>query len=243
MPNSPKTALIIGATSSLAQALCRQLAEHGMHLILVGRDERELEIRAGDIMTRYSVNCRILHMDLMEKHFSASKLIEQAKAFNLLVMVAGDMGSSEQDDLGNLSHVAMMNYVIPSQIMSVAAESMSEQDGGSIIAISSVAGDRGRASNYEYGSAKAALTAFASGLRNRYAQKGVHVMTVKLGFTDTPMTWGMDSPLIAPRKAVARAILEALKKKKNCVYIPWFWHIIMGIICAIPESIFKKLKL
>lgn len=248
MPSSPpqpraKTALIIGATSSLASSLCRLLAKEGYRLILVARDERELEIRAGDLATRYNTHCTSLHMDMLEPHFSATRLIEQAGAFNTLIFAAGDMGSSEQDDLANLAHVAMANYVVPSQILSVAAEAMSEAGGGNIVIIGSVAGDRGRASNYEYGAAKAALATFASGLRNRYAASGLHVMTAKPGFMDTPMTWGMHSPLIASREYVASALLRAMHANKEVVYLPWFWRYIMGIICHIPESIFKKLKL
>jgi len=238
-----KTALVVGATSSLAGSICRKLAEAGYRLILAARDERELEIRAGDLTTRYGVQCTTLTVDLLEKHFSAAKLIERAGQFDTLVFAAGDMGSAEQDDLANLAHVAMVNYVVPSQILSVAAEAMSESGGGQIVVIGSVAGDRGRGSNYEYGAAKAALATFASGLRNRYAARGVHVMTVKPGFTDTPMTWGMHSPLIAARDKVASALLRAMNEHKNVVYLPWFWRYIMLIICHIPESIFKKLKL
>ncbi len=238
-----KNAAVIGATSSLASSLCRALARAGYQLTLVARDERELEIRAGDLATRYGTSCRTLHVDLMEKHFSAAKLVERLGAFDTLFYVAGDMGTSEQDDLANLVHVAMINYVVPSQILSVAAEAMSESGGGNVVVIGSVAGDRGRASNYEYGAAKAALAAFASGLRNRYAARGVHVMTVKPGFIDSPMTWGMNSPLIARRSDVADAILRAMDKGKNVVYVPWFWRYIMLIICHIPESVFKKLNL
>jgi len=236
-------ALVIGATSSLAQALCRELARAGYRLILSGRDERELELLAGDIATRYNVACRIHLADLMEPNFSATRFIESAGSFDTLVFATGYMGSGEQDDLANLRHVALVNYVVPSQILSVAAEMMSEQGDGEIIVIGSVAGDRGRASNYEYGSAKAALAVFASGLRNRYAKLGVHVMTVKPGFIDTPMTWGMNSPLIASREAVARAIMAGLEKKKDIIYTPFFWRYIMLIIQHIPEKIFKKLKL
>jgi decaprenylphospho-beta-D-erythro-pentofuranosid-2-ulose 2-reductase len=235
--------MVIGATSSLAQSLCRQLAQRGYRLILVARDERELEIRAGDLATRYGVHCIALTVDLMEKNFSATKLVERAGHFDTLIFAAGDMGSSEQDDLANLSHVAMVNYIVPSQILSVAAEAMCEAGGGRLVVIGSVAGDRGRASNYEYGAAKAALGTFASGLRNRYAKRGVHVMTVKPGFTDTPMTWGMHSPLMAKRDMVAGAIIGAMEARKDVVYVPWFWRYIMFVITHIPEGIFKKLKL
>ena len=112
-----------------------------------------------------------------------------------------------------------------------------------MVIIGSVAGDRGRASNYEYGAAKAAIATFTSGLRNRYAKLGLHIMTVKPGFVDTPMTWGMNIPLIASRETISDAILKAMAKKKDVIYAPWFWKFIMLIIMHIPEKIFKKLKL
>ena len=242
-PSRAKTALIIGATSSLAQTLCRRLAARGYALILAGRDERELELLAGDLTARYDAPCTSVVFDMLEEKFSATQLIERAGHFDTLIMAAGDMGSGEQDDLANLAHVARANYLVPSQILSVAAEAMADGGGGTIAVITSVAGDRGRASNYEYGAAKAALSAFASGLRNRYASRRVHVMTVKPGFIDTPMTWGMTSPLIARREAVAEAIIHGIENKKNSIYTPWFWGIIMLIICHIPEAIFKRLKL
>lgn len=237
------TALIIGATSSLGQSLCREFARRGYRLTLVARDERELDIRAGDLSVRHHAQCTVLNADFSEKNFSASRLIERAGEFDTLVHIAGDMGTSEQDDLANLAHVAAMNYVIPSQILSVAAESMAENGGGTIVVIASVAGDRGRASNYEYGAAKAALATFASGLRNRYFSRGVHVMTVKPGFLDTPMTWGMHSRLIAPREEVAKKILDAMEQYRDEIYVPWFWGAIMFAIRAIPEKIFKRMKL
>lgn len=242
-PHASRTALVVGATSSLAQTLCRALAKRGYALVLAARDERELELLAGDLTTRYGVHTRSLHIDFEAANFSTARMIEQAAPFDMLFFAAGDMGSSEQDDLANLAHVAKVNYVVPSQILSVAAEYLAEQGGGNIVVISSVSGDRGRQSNYEYGAAKAALSTFAAGLRNRYYTKFVHVMTVKPGFIDTPMTWGMQSPLIASREAVAEAILRGLEAKRNIIYTPWFWRFIMFIICHIPEAVFKKLRL
>ncbi len=238
-----KSALVVGATSSLAQVLCRKLAEQGYNLILAARDEQELSLLAGDIDTRFGNRCTTLLADIAEKSFNPTRFIEQAGAFDTLFMIIGDMGSGEQDDVQNLRHVALLNYVIPSQILSVAAETMHEQGGGNMVVIGSVAGDRGRASNYEYGAAKAAIATFTSGLRNRYAKLGLHIMTVKPGFVDTPMTWGMNSPLIASRETVSDAILKAMAKKKDVIYAPLFWKFIMLIIMHIPEKIFKKLKL
>ena len=140
------------------QAICRTLAARGYGLILAARDERELELLAGDLTARYDVHCTTLLFDMLEATFSATRLIERAGAFSTLIMAAGDMGSGEQDDLANITHVTHANFLMPSHILSVAAEAMSETGGGTIAVISSVAGDRGRASNYEYGAAKAALS-------------------------------------------------------------------------------------
>src|SRR5690606_36266376 len=117
-----------------------------------------------------------------------------------------DMGGSDATDLKNLRHVTELNYILPAQIATAAGERLRARQSGSIVIVSSVAGDRGRQSNYPYGSAKAALSAFASGLRNRLYKDNVHVMTVKPGFVGTPMTWSMKSPLIASRESVAEAI-------------------------------------
>ncbi|MCL4128207.1 UNVERIFIED_CONTAM: hypothetical protein GTU68_062310 [Idotea baltica] len=122
---------------------------------------------------------------------------------------------------------------------------MENRKEGTIVGISSVAGERGRASNYLYGSAKAGFTSFLSGLRNRLAGKGVHVLTVKPGFVDTAMTEGLDlpGPLTAQPQQVARAVFKAVGKKKNTLYTLWMWRYVMLIIRNIPEAIFKKLSL
>jgi decaprenylphospho-beta-D-erythro-pentofuranosid-2-ulose 2-reductase len=239
-----ETVLVVGATSSLAQAMCRELARKGYGLVLAGRDEYELEVLANDLMARSSIACRGVIIDISEAGFSASRFVEQAGEFSHAVIALGDMGADNRDDPQNIAHIMHANYIAPAQIASaIAAMLDAQKKTGAIAIISSVAGDRGRQSNYLYGSAKAALSTFASGLRNRYAKTGVHVMTVKPGFIDTPMTWGMQSPLIASREYVAQKIISAFEKKRDVIYVPWFWWGIMTIICHIPEKIFKRLSL
>jgi decaprenylphospho-beta-D-erythro-pentofuranosid-2-ulose 2-reductase len=266
-----KTVLVIGATSSLAQAICRTLAKSGYGLILAGRDAGELALLAGDLTTRFGVHSAVLTADFLDADFSPERMIEQADDFDHVIIASGDMGNGASTDLHNIAYTIHLNYTVPAQIATAAAlhfspsPSMGEGRGGdensvrntplpnpppqggrgnnSIVIISSVAGDRGRQSNYPYGSAKAALTAFASGLRNRYYKKGVHVMTVKPGFIDTPMTWGMKSPLIASREYVAEHIVTAMQEKKNVLYVPYFWWVIMLVIRHLPECIFKRLSL
>ena len=158
------------------------------------------------------------------------------------------MGSDDPTDIDNLAYTVKVNYTVPAQLATAAALALSKKDSsektkGRIVIVTSVAGDRGRQSNYAYGSAKAALSTFASGLRNRFCKQGVHVMTVKPGFIDTPMTWSMSSPLVASREFVAGKIIDAMEKEKDVIYVPFFWRFIMLIIIHIPEKIFKKLSM
>jgi len=237
------TVLILGATSSMAQAIARALAKKSYSLVLCGRDEHELELLSGDLKTRYGTSCRMVVCDILETKFSADSVIAQAGDFQHMLIAIGEMASTNADDPDNIRRVMHVNYTIPAQLASSASLHMAQHGGGTLAIISSVAGDRGRQSNYIYASAKAALSTFASGLRNRYSKLGVHVLTIKPGFVDTPMTWGMKSPLIASREYVANKIVAAMEKQKNVVYVPWFWKWIMLIILHIPEGIFKKLKL
>jgi hypothetical protein len=145
-------------------------------------------------------------------------------------------------DLRSMFELNAMSYIQPATLI---AERMALRGAGSLILVSSPAGDRGRQSNYFYGASKAAVSVFAGGLRNHLAKKGVQVLTVKPGFVDTPMTAGMpkDGPLWATTAQIAACIEKGLQKKKDVIYAPWFWQYIMLIIRHIPEKIFKKLSL
>jgi decaprenylphospho-beta-D-erythro-pentofuranosid-2-ulose 2-reductase len=235
--------LIIGATSSLAEAIAATLAQKNQRLILAGRDESELELVAADLQTRYLTECKLLTGDFLEPGFSPELFIDRAGDFDDAIIMTGDMGNGDSTDLINLAYTAHINYILPAQLATAIAQRFADKKRGTLALISSVAGDRGRQSNYAYGSAKAALSTFASGLRNRFWRYGVHVITVKPGFIDTPMTWGMQSRLIATREHVARDIVRAIQKKKNTVYVPHRWACIMLIITHIPEWMFKRLKL
>lgn len=137
-----------------------------------------------------------------------------------------------------------VNFVSAASLLSHLANLMEKRRGGTIAVISSVAGDRGRQSNYVYGAAKAGLSAFASGLRNRLQKSGVSVVTIKPGFVDTPMTAHVKKgPLFATPEAVARGIVKAIDRRKDVVYVPGFWRPIMWLIRSIPERIFKRLSL
>jgi short-subunit dehydrogenase len=239
----PEIVAIVGATSSLAHALCHALARQGYGLALAARDPQELEPLAGDLMVRYGTGCTLLCMDFLADDFAPADWLDRLGDFDHLVMAVGNMGNGDNADLANLSYCMHLNYTIPVHIATLAAQRLTGKPGGSIVIISSVAGDRGRRSNYAYGSAKAALSAFASGLRAYMYPYGVHVLTVKPGFIDTPMTWGMRSPLIASRDYAAKRIIAAMQKRKNCVYVPFYWRYIVLVIRSIPEWLFKRLAL
>ena len=241
-------ALVVGATSSLARALCHALAHRGYGLVLAGRDEMELGILARDIAIRHDITCKNIVADFLDSSFSAESFVAQAGEFSHIIMVAGDMGSPDPTAIGNLAYTMHLNYTIPAQVSTAAAKQLAERfreqkRRGSVVIVTSVAGDRGRQSNYAYGAAKAALSTFASGLRNKFFKQGVQVLTVKPGFIDTPMTWGMQSPLIASREKVAADILKAMEKGRDVIYAPFFWRYIMLIIMHIPEKVFKRLSL
>ncbi|MBT3223292.1 MAG: SDR family NAD(P)-dependent oxidoreductase, partial [Proteobacteria bacterium] len=137
-----------------------------------------------------------------------------------------------------------INYTGATSLCEVLAERMERRGEGSIVGIASVAGDRGRQSNYFYGSAKGAFALYLQGLRNRLHQSGVHVMTVKLGFVDTRMTFGMKTGIpIASPEQVGNAIYKNQRRRTNTLYYPPFWGLIMGIIKALPEGVFKRLSL
>lgn len=245
--NVIRHALVVGATSSLAYALCQAIAKKNWNILLAGRDEEELSHLRNDLIIRYGVKAETIQLDLSDPAFAADPLLFEnggVGEIDTVFIVAGEMGDPAlRADSYEIDRVVRVNYLSPIKIAAAFAERAEEKRKGDIVVISSVAGDRGRQSNYTYGSAKSALTAFASGLRNRLAFKGCHVMTVKPGFVDTPLTYGMKSSLIAPREQVANEIINALDKKVDVLYTPSIWRWIMLIITHIPESIFKKLKL
>ncbi len=241
-------AVIVGATSSLAQPLCHALAARGFGLVLVARDEVEVDLLARDILTRHEIRASKIIADFLDSGFSAEGIIERAGPFSHLIILAGDMGTADPTNIANLAYTMHLNYTVPAQVAAAGAKRLAERFAqekkrGHIAIVASVAGDRGRQSNYAYGAAKAALATFASGLRNKYCKLGVAVMTVKPGFIDTPMTWGMTSPLMASRESVAAGMMKAMLKGKDVVYLPFFWRYIMLIIMHIPERVFKKLSL
>ena len=248
MSNPMSRAVIVGATSSLAVALMRKLAAMGVDLVLVGRDMGELKRLSSDLEIRGGIETQIHELDLFDENINYAELVESYGEFDAAFLIAGAMGDDNKTTPENIAHVVDVNFTRQACLMAALADRMDapgrEKSGGVIAVVSSVAGDRGRANYFVYGSAKAGLTAFASGLRAKLAQARsvVHVLTIKPGFVDTPMTFAMNSPLMATRKKAADDIIRAVQKRKNILYTPWFWQFIMLAVTHIPEAIFKKLR-
>lgn len=241
------TMLILGATSDIARATALAFARKGWDLRLTGRDQDALRRIAQDIAVRTGRKVDCAPFDALapaEEHAALWNSV--AADTDALFCAVGLLGDQEaaRHDLALAGRIVASNFTGLLPILALAADAFEARGRGLIIAVSSVAGDRGRASNYTYGSAKAGLTAYLSGLRQRLSASGVQVLTVLPGFVATAMTEGMNLPvpLTATPEQVAADILRAVEKKCGVVYTRWFWRWIMAVIRAIPEGIFQKLR-
>ncbi len=242
-----KWLLILGATSDIARACAHHFAADGFNLILAARKPGTLKNDVKDLKIRYGVEVKsiafdVLDMNTHETFFQSITLIPEG-----ILSAIGTMDGNEEamSDSDKLKLILDTNFTAPAAFLTLAATAFRERGSGFIIGISSVAGNRGRGSNYPYGSAKAGFTAFLSGLRNRLNESGVNVITVLPGFVRTKMTENIDLPalLTAEPDQVAKDIFHAWKKGKSIVYTRWIWRWIMLIIQHIPEFVFKRMKL
>lgn len=241
--------LVLGATSGIAQATVRRLAARGAELYLVGRNAANVDAVAQDAQARGARTARthVLDLDDLSQHAALVRDAEQAlgglDGVLLAYALLGDPALRERS-WSQAERVLHTNLLSPASLLTVLAERFEQQKSGTLVVISSVAGDRGRQSNYVYGASKAALTAYCSGLRNRLAPSGVHVVTVKPGFVDTAMTSHLPkNRLFASPETVARDIIRAVDRRKNEIYTPRFWAVIMFAVRSIPENIFKRMRL
>lgn len=241
------SALILGATSDIGFAIAKKFASLQYNIQLAGRSLAALEPLTSDITIRYGVTCsqHIFDVTAFDTHQGFYDNLPEKP--EVVICVVGYMKDNEkvaasQEETLRTLHT---NYTGPVTILNIIAADFSRQKKGTIVGISSVAGLRGRQSNYIYGSAKAGFTAYLSGLRNKLFHEGVHVVTVLPGFVNTKMTADLNLPklLTAQPEDVANMVYTAVKKKKNTVYVKWFWRWIMCIIVNVPEFIFKKKKL
>lgn len=241
--------LIIGATSAIAEATARIWATRGCTLCLVARDTDRLQAIAQDLVVRGAAGVDTRKLDVTD--FAAhAETIEHALAtlgtIDVTLIAHGmlpDQARCQADAEYALDGFSV-NCTATIGLTSRIAQKLDIQGHGTLAVISSVAGDRGRASNYWYGAAKAAVNAFLSGLRQRLAKRGVNVITIKPGFVDTPMTVAFKKgTLWASPEQVARGIIYAIDHRRAVVYLPRFWRIIMIVIESIPEFAFRRLKL
>lgn len=240
--------IILGATSSMARAFARAVSQKGDAVFLAGRDMADLKVIAQDCALRGAAQAEAISFDA-RKPDGFSKIISRLELQDGQINAAVFVGSMpEQDDVDAdpslIDGTITDNFAGPARFLQLLAPVMEERGGGTVVGVGSVAGDRGRVGNYVYGAAKAGFHTYLSGLRNRLTRSGGHVVTVKPGFVDTAMTWGIEGMfLVAPPEKVAQDILGAVAKKKNTIYTPFFWRYIMLIIRSIPEPIFKKMSI
>jgi len=241
--------LIIGATSAIAQATARMIASRGEALFLVGRRADALSAIADDLRVRGAAQVGTQILDLNRIELQGEMLSRAAETLGGLDVALIAYGTlSDQKACERSVELTLQefhtNALSVISLLTHLANHFEEKRHGTIAVITSVAGDRGRGSNYVYGSAKASVTAFLSGLRQRLHPFGVCVLTVKPGYVDSPMTAQFKKGLLWARPdTVARGIATALDKRKSVVYLPRFWWIIMKLITLAPERLFRSLKI
>ena len=237
-------ALILGGGSDIGLAIARRFAESDIPVQLAARRPQELEEDVCDIQLRYGVQVSAHRFDILDTAGHNEFLDALPVLPDIVICVVGLLGNQEENqrDMSIATKVMRSNYEGPAMILGLIANRFEGRGSGTLVGIASVAGDRGRATNYVYGSAKAGFATYLSGLRNRLSRKGIHVVTVKPGFVNTRMTKGMNTPklLTAEPTEVADAVYKAVQRRKDVIYIRSIWRVIMALIGAIPESLFKK---
>jgi decaprenylphospho-beta-D-erythro-pentofuranosid-2-ulose 2-reductase len=247
--NPPQKILVLGATSGIAEATCRIWAAQGASLFLVARNAEKLAAVAADLKTRGAsyIDTAVADLDETEQHPALlAHAINSLTGMDIAYLAHGILGDQThaEQNFNSAAQIIHTNFMAPVSLLTWLANFCVQRHAGTIAVLSSVAGDRGRKSNYAYGSSKAGLSAFLDGLRNRIDREGVTVLSVKPGPTKTAMTAGMpNSEKFADVDSVAESIVSAINKRKDTLYVPFQWRPIMFIIRNIPERIFKKLNL
>lgn len=244
---SKQAVLILGARSDIGMAVAHRFAAQGYRVQLAARDAASLETDKSDIEVRHGASVTLHEFDALATQTHAAFVAGLPELPAIAVCAVGLLGDQTASERNAKSAIQVMrsNYEGPASILAELANRFVERGSGTLVGISSVAGLRGRATNYVYGSAKAALTTFLSGLRNRLARHDVHVVTILPGFVATRMTEHMDLPklMTARPQEVAEAIHRAAEKKYNIIYVRPVWRVVMSAIKLIPESVFKKMRL
>jgi len=248
-----KNIIIIGATSAISQSVAKQLLAEDVCFHLVARNKDKLDIVANDLLARGCSNAICYHLDFndLNEHTAFVDMISKnVEIIDTLFICYGIMHSQQDCEVDVTKAIEQVNsnYVSTVSLLVLFSELMATQsregNGATIAVVSSVAGDRGRKSNFVYGSAKAGLTVFLEGLRYKLYTKGINVLTIKPGFVDSPMTADINKgALWVSTDRVAQYIVKGIEKKKSVIYIPTFWFFIMAIIKIIPTFIFRKLNI
>jgi decaprenylphospho-beta-D-erythro-pentofuranosid-2-ulose 2-reductase len=244
-----KNIVIIGATSAIASETAKLLAKPNTCFYLLAKDAVKLSAISQDLTVRgaESVTTDLFDAsDLNSCEQSAIRICNKLSKIDILLIAYGNLPNQSlcEADLEKTYEAITINFTSILAFLTPLANHMATQKTGCIAVISSVAGDRGRKSNYIYGTAKAALSVFLGGMRNRLSANGIHVLTIKPGFVDTPMTADFTkNALWAKPQKIALDIERAISTKKEILYTPFWWRYILMIICAIPERIFKRLSL
>lgn len=241
--------LALGATSGIAREALRCVAAQGARLYLVARDSEKLGVTADDLKVRGAAAVECLQADLADSNLH-SEILDRAfsiwQGLDAALIAHGTLPDQDQaeKDMSVLQDALDANYVSTALLLAQLANRFEQQRSGVIAVIGSVAGDRGRKSNYIYGSAKAGLATYAAGLRLRLEPAGVHVILIKPGWVSTPMTAHLkQNALYASSERAGRDVYNAIVQPRPVVYIPWFWKWLMLAIRLVPDAIFKRLNL
>lgn len=231
----------------MARAIALAYAKRGHPIQLAARRPEDLAEMQTDLQLRGSTPVTSHAFDALDLDSHAGFLDALPELPRIAICAIGQMGEQDENeqDMALHSQVLRANFEGPANIFALLANRFAERGSGTLVGISSVAGLRGRATNYIYGAAKAGFTAYLSGLRNRLSSQNVHVVTVLPGFVNTAMTADLDLParLTAEPEEVAQAVLGAVDRKRNIIYVRPIWRLVMAVICAIPETMFKKMKI
>jgi short-subunit dehydrogenase len=241
--------LILGATSAIATETAKQFAEKGSQLFLTGRNSEKLAAVADDLQVRGAARVDTAVLDIADIA-SHRPVIDSAVAalggLDVVLVAHGTLPNQErcQNDVGETLEALHINFTATIALLTLLANVLESQQHGCLAVITSVAGDRGRQTNYVYGAAKGGVQIFLQGLRARLFRSNVTVLTIKPGFVDTPMTAAVrKNRLFADAARVGRGIHRAIARRQDVVYLPWFWRPVMAVLKSLPERVFKRLHL
>jgi short-subunit dehydrogenase len=245
----PANILVFGATSAIAHAIARRYATQGANFLLVGRDPARLQANAADLSVRGAAKAVPVTADLNDSKQYRSlvdRAVTELGKLDIVLIAHGTLPDQQrcEIDTDELRRVVDTNFTGVVSLASVIAAQLERQRHGSLVVFGSVAGDRGKRSNYVYGAAKAGVAVFLDGLRIRLGAQGVNVLTVKPGFVDTPMTTRVEKgPLWATPEKIATAVCRAIDRRRSVIYVPWFWRPVMFVIRVLPSAVFDRLRI